>query len=217
MTPRHVRITLLLIPLLLIGLFAHAQEKGKAFTGKVVGVTDGDTFTVLDADKAQHKVRLHGIDTPERGQAFGTKAKQALSDLVFDKEVTVAVTDVDRYKRLVGRVKQGDTDVNAEMVRSGFAWRYPQYDKAGEFTKAQEEAKAAKKGLWADADPTPPWEYRKGTKAEEPAAGKGEVYATNSGAKYHAEGCRFLAKSKLTLTLAEAKKQGLEPCSGCKP
>lgn len=160
MSPRHVRVALLLI-LILIALPVGAADEPKAVSGRVVGVTDGDTLILLDADKARHKVRLHGIDAPEKGQAFGAKAKQALSDLVFGKEVIVAVTDVDRYERLVGRVRQGDAGVNLALVRGGHAWRYPQYDKAGEFAAAQDEAKAAKRGLWADADPTPPWEFRR--------------------------------------------------------
>ncbi|MBA4067300.1 MAG: micrococcal nuclease [Isosphaera sp.] len=158
MSPRHVRAALLLI---LIGFPVFAADKPKAVSGKVVDVTDGDTLTFLDAGKVRHKVRLHGIDAPEKGQAFGTKAKQALSDLVFDKEVAVAVTDVDRYERLVGRVTEGDTDVNTALVRGGHAWRYPQYDKTGDFTAAQDEARAAKKGLWADTDPAAPWEFRR--------------------------------------------------------
>lgn len=141
-----------------------ADPPPKSVAGKVVGVTDGDTIKVLDADKVEHRVRLAGVDAPERKQPFSAKAKEALSKLVFEKEVTVAVTDRDRYGRLVGKVKQGQTDVNTELVLKGWCWRYDAYDKKGEYREAQAEAKAAKRGLWADPVPVPPWEFRAAAK-----------------------------------------------------
>lgn len=125
------------------------------------GVADGDTLTVLDAEKRQHKVRLHGIDAPEKGQPFGAKAKEALAGIVFKKDVTVEVKDTDRYGRVVGKVKQGGVDVNLKMVKDGFAWQYRRYDKSRALLDAEEEARNAKRGLWAGADLVPPWEFRR--------------------------------------------------------
>ncbi len=94
----------------------------QTYYGKVVGVTDGDTLTLLTPEKRQIKVRLSEIDTPECGQPWGTKAKQALSDLAFGKEARIEYLDTDRYGRIVGRVYVGNTDVNAELIKGGHAW-----------------------------------------------------------------------------------------------
>ncbi len=91
--------------------------------GRVVGITDGDTLTLL-VDRAQHKIRLAQIDTPERAQPWGTRARQALSDKVFRKVVTVRVSDTDRYGRLIGEIWLGDRDINRELIREGYAWAY---------------------------------------------------------------------------------------------
>lgn len=136
------------------------------FTGNVVGVADGDTITVLDAAKVQHKIRLTGIDAPEKKQPFGNRSKQSLSDMVFNKIVTVETVKRDRYGRELGKVLAGGKDVNLEQVRTGFAWHYKAYERTQSaidrqaYADAENEAKAAKRGLWVDADPTPPWEWR---------------------------------------------------------
>jgi endonuclease YncB( thermonuclease family) len=96
-----------------------------------VKIADGDTLTILDASNEQHKIRLAGIDAPEKGQPFGTKAREALAGKVFGQAVRVEVIDVDRYRREVGRIYLGERFVNMEMVRDGFAWRYVTYDKPG--------------------------------------------------------------------------------------
>ncbi|MCC7421744.1 MAG: thermonuclease family protein [Planctomycetaceae bacterium] len=137
-------------------------------TGRVVGVTDDDTITVLDADKVQHKIRHEGIDAPESKQAFGTKAKQALSDRVFGKDVRVEWKERDRYKRIPGHVYAGEDHVNLSMVRDGFAWHFKRYNKDQKLADAEVEAREAGRGLWADKEPVPPWEFRK--QAREKAA-----------------------------------------------
>lgn len=114
--------------------------------GKVVAIHDGDTLTLLTPAKAQLKIRLAGIDCPESGQAFGQKAKQALSEKVFGKSVKVVVTDTDRYSRSVGDVYLGPTWINLEMVAEGWAWHYVQYSKAPELAAAQKAARAASRG-----------------------------------------------------------------------
>jgi endonuclease YncB( thermonuclease family) len=140
---------------------ALAAKPHYEITGEVVAIADGDTLTVLDESKTQHKIRLAAIDAPEKGQAFGTKARENLAGKVFRQNVRVEVVDVDRYHREVGRIFLDARFVNMEMVRDGFAWRYVQYDKPGELSAAENDAREHRRGLWADANPTPPWEWRK--------------------------------------------------------
>jgi micrococcal nuclease len=132
------------------------------FLGNVVGIKDGDTIVVMH-DGVGETIRLYGIDAPEKKQDFGTKSKQFLSDLVFNKTVTVKVKDKDRYGRTIGEVYlQDGTNANHEMVRAGLSWWYEQYAKNDENLKRlQNEARTKKIGLWSLQNPTPPWEFRK--------------------------------------------------------
>jgi endonuclease YncB( thermonuclease family) len=134
---------------------------GPTFSGEVVGVADGDTISVL-RDNQPVKVRLDGIDCPELGQAFGAAAKQFTSSLVLSRTVSVAVRDTDQYGRLVGRVYVGRQDVSLELVRAGYAWHYKRYSSDPALTRAEQEARAARRGLWSDARSVPPWEFRAG-------------------------------------------------------
>jgi endonuclease YncB( thermonuclease family) len=137
---------------------------------RVVRVSDGDTFVGLDSENRQVKVRLHGIDAPEAKQPFGTVARKALADLIVEKTVSVEEVDRDRYGRTVARVTIGGKLVNAEMVRSGLAWRYVTYDKRNEVGAIEEDARRHRRGLWADAHPVAPWEWRKTEKDRKTAA-----------------------------------------------
>ncbi|MBK8536740.1 MAG: thermonuclease family protein [Candidatus Competibacteraceae bacterium] len=153
--------------LVLLALPLSAAE----LSGKVVGVSDGDTLTLLVADGTSYKqikVRLGEIDTPESKQPYGERAKQALSDLAFGKQVRVVVQDTDKYGRTVGRVYVGAVDVNAELVKQGAAWVYRQYLKDQSLLALEAEAKAAKRGLWGlpEAERMPPWDWRHGGKAK---------------------------------------------------
>lgn len=140
--------------------------RAEAYGGRVVGVSDGDTITVLDSTNTQHKVRLSGIDAPEKSQPFGQRSKQSLSDLVFGRAVTVETTKRDRYGREVGKVLAGGLDVNLEQVRRGLAWHYKAYEREQPaedrttYSAAEQEAKAARIGLWTDPMPLAPWEFR---------------------------------------------------------
>lgn len=136
-----------------------------ALHGHVVAVHDGDTVTVLTEEKTQVKIRLAEIDAPELGQPFGTKAKWALSDLVFGKEVRVEKVATDRYRRTVGRIRLGSTDINMEMVREGMAWCYRQYFKDKSCLVHEDEARKAKLGLWA-SEAEQPWAWRSERRAE---------------------------------------------------
>lgn len=154
--------TLAVLAALLLTPFAQAS----ILLGRVVGVLDGDTITLLDDDHTQHKIRLVGIDSPEKKQAFGQRSKEALSDLIYDKQISVEHFKTDRYKRILGKIRVGQTDINLSMIRQGFAWHYKKYqndqplDDRISYNKAEEEARALKRGLWRDESPTPPWEFR---------------------------------------------------------
>ncbi len=107
------------------------------------------------------RIRLHGIDCPEKRQAFGKRAKQFTSTLVFGRTATVQVMDRDRYGRTVGEVLLPDgRSLNRELVRAGFAWMYRRYTNDQSLSDLEEEARVAQRGLWADQNPIPPWEWR---------------------------------------------------------
>lgn len=134
--------------------------------GRVVGVADGDTVTVLDASNVQFKIRLMGIDAPEKKMPFGQRSKEHLSDLVFNKQVTVEYNKRDKYGRTVGKIFVNGVDANLEQVKAGMAWHYKQYqreqsvDDRSSYAQAEDQARDSRTGLWADTDPTPPWDWR---------------------------------------------------------
>jgi endonuclease YncB( thermonuclease family) len=212
---RHFRLALVATLAVVVAALAlqPSTDPPKPFTGKVVGVTDGDTITVLH-DRRPYKIRLEGIDAPESGQAFGTKAKQVLSAKIFGKEVKVVWKSRDKYKRILGHIYLDDRWINKELVEEGFAWHYVRYSKDKDLAKAEKDAKAGKKGLWTDPSPIPPWDYRKG-KTDQPDD-PDTVYVTASGKKYHRANCKYVAKSKIAISLKEAQAR-YEPCTVCKP
>ncbi len=134
------------------------------FTGRVVGVADGDSITVLH-DREQVKVRLVDIDAPEKAQPFGNRSKQALEALVKGREVKVVERGKDRYERTLARIYRSDLDVNAEQVRQGMAWVFRRYSVDTALYAIEAEVKEQKRGLWRDPNPTPPWEWRKARNA----------------------------------------------------
>jgi len=153
--------------LVLLGILLQAgQILADTITGQVVGVSDGDTITVLDSTKTQHKVRLAGIDAPESKQAFGQASKKHLSDMVFDRDVTLDCGKTDKYRREVCVVMVDGQDANLAQVAAGMAWWYRKYQKEQmaqqrtDYEAAEATAKAGRVGLWQDADPVPPWEWR---------------------------------------------------------
>jgi endonuclease YncB( thermonuclease family) len=169
MDMHKMKIKLLLIAMMLLGAaLVHAQ----GIAGKVIGVMDGDTIEVLDATKTPRRIRLEGIDAPEKAQPFGNRSKQHLSDLVFGKQVEVQTHKVDKYGRTVGKVSVNGKDANLEQVRAGFAWHYKEYQKEQSasdrtlYAEAETSARKRKLGLWFDAKPMPPWDWRHGGKDE---------------------------------------------------
>tara|TARA_Y100001934_G_scaffold269146_1_gene352211 strand:- start:285 stop:959 length:675 start_codon:yes stop_codon:yes gene_type:complete len=144
-------------------LFLVTANASTTYVGKVVSITDGDTLKVL-VENEQLKIRLAEIDTPEKGQPFGDKSKQALANMVFGKQIKVTVVDVDHYGRLVGQVMtvDGNLDVNAALVVEGCAWVDRKYAKRPMLLELEENARRERRGLWADARPIPPWDWRRG-------------------------------------------------------
>ncbi|MFY9085391.1 thermonuclease family protein [Aliarcobacter cryaerophilus] len=129
--------------------------------GKVVKVTDGDTVTILSADKTQHKIRLNDIDAPEKKQAFGNKSKDNLAKYIAGKTVTVKYQKKDKYKRILGTIYYNNRDINLQQVKDGYAWVYKKYSNNQNYYKAEKLAKDKRIGLWADKNPLEPWEFRK--------------------------------------------------------
>lgn len=144
-----------------------AASNAESLTGRVVRVSDGDTLTVLDEANTQHKIRLAGIDSPEKGQPFGQHCKQSLSDLVYGRTVVVETKKRDRYGRAIGKIIAGGRDANLEQVQRGCGWHYKRYmneqslDDRLAYNAAEESARASRVGLWADHEPTSPWDWRK--------------------------------------------------------
>lgn len=139
------------------------DARADTLTGRVVGVADGDTLTVL-VDRTEHRVRLAEIDAPEKRQAWGERAKQSLADLCFNAEASVDVANTDRYGRSIARVHCGGLDASLHQVRAGLAWAYTRYLTDPAIARAEAAARDSRAGLWADAEPVPPWLYRKGGK-----------------------------------------------------
>ena len=149
---------------LLLLLSTNACLASITLTAQVIAITDGDTIKILTPDKQQIKVRLADIDAPElRGQPYGRKAKQVLSDKIYRKQVTVVQVSTDRYKRLVGRVYLGDRYINAEMVADGAAWVYRKYSNDPKLLELERQAREEGRGLWALQEDqwVAPWVWRK--------------------------------------------------------
>lgn len=176
-------------------------SNAETLTGYVVGIADGDTITVVDPNRRQHKVRLAGIDAPEKAQPFGDRSKQNLGSLTFNKTVTVEWNKQDRYGRTVGKIMVNGVDANFEQVKAGMAWWYRDYAKEQSqgdrrlYEQAEQQARLQRVGLWLDAHPISPWDWRHGMGAavilDCPCAGgvtctgpKGGTYCvTTSGGK----------------------------------
>ena len=148
---------------LLLALLIALPTLSWAWSGRVVGIADGDTITVL-RDKEQVRIRLYGIDCPERYQPFSKKARQLTAKMVHGKVVEVEPVDIDRYNRLVALVTVSERLVNEELLNAGFAWVYTRYcvrPICDKWRALEQEAREAKLGLWADPNPIPPWEFRR--------------------------------------------------------
>lgn len=210
----------LLWALVVCAALLFSPAAAETLLGRCVGVADGDTCTLLltsdDGTKRTEKIRFHGIDAPESHQAYGKAAKKFVSDLIFGKDIAVDVQTRDKYGRLVGKIRVGDTDVNLAVVKAGYAWWYRRYG-AGEtaLAEAEQDARAARRGLWQDKDPVAPWDFRHkpalaqqaverpaapftDTLGAAPAADKAAAryWVTSSSGKTHNASCRWYGTSK---------------------
>lgn len=161
--PRHISLPVALALLVIAAstVWYRSLPVRGDFTGRVVGVSDGDTIEVMREGRAV-RVRLQGIDTPESGQPFGTRAKQFTSDLVFGQTVAVQVHGTDQYGRILGEVILPDgRSLNRELVRNGYAWWYRRYSDDPVLQQLEAEARRERRGLWRDKNPIPPWEFRR--------------------------------------------------------
>ncbi len=148
-------------------VFLSLTAFGDTLTGKVGRVVDGDTLYVLDANSQQHKIRLAGIDAPERRHAYGLASRKHLLSIVAGKQVRVEYQKRDRYGRIVGKVLLDGIDVCLEQVKAGFAWHYKKYqhEQSAEdrelYADAENQAREGRLGLWRENNPIPPWEHRR--------------------------------------------------------
>ena len=156
----------LLMTMALCAPLAPAHAASWTLVGEVVKVSDGDTVTLMDAEQASHKIRLAGIDAPERKQPWGQDARLALVTSVLHQTVSASCSKVDRYRRDVCTLRRGDVDLNLAQVQAGLAWHYLAYAReqspadALAYAEAELQARQASRGLWSDAQPVPPWVWR---------------------------------------------------------
>ncbi len=182
---RRRRISLALAMLLLVGgCDRRTQTKqqsrpqsreasgAQTLSGRVVAIADGDTITILDSANTQHRIRLAGIDAPETHQTFGEQSRLSLSGMIFDKDVGVSYQKIDQYGRIVGKILLDGKDINLEQVKAGMAWHYKFYEDEQTpedrelYAKAEAEARAARRGLWQDPNPSEPYQFRREEKRE---------------------------------------------------
>jgi len=198
-------------------------------TGKVVSVADGDTITVLTSQNKQITIRLAAIDTPEKGQAFGQKAKDFTSSMVAGKNVNIEPETIDRYGRTVGIVSVNGSNLNEQIVRHGYGWVYRQYCKGAfcaDWLQLEKQAREAGIGLWADKNPTPPWEWRQSQRngdnntgvTASVASGTGIYHGNRRSHVFHGSSCRDYNCKNCTVMLEsiqEAENAGFHRHRAC--
>jgi endonuclease YncB( thermonuclease family) len=190
------------------------------FTGKVVGISDGDTIVLIE--QTPMKIRLSGIDCPEMGQDFGSRAKAATSEVVFGEVVTIRQHGHDRYGRIVadGILPDG-RNLNHGLLRRGLAWWYRKYAPHDPILpKLEAEARAAKVGLWSQPNPVPPWEWRPARKVNPPTEVDGEVIGNARSRVYHRPGCpngeKVSTRNRVVFaTEVGAEQAGFRPGRDC--
>jgi endonuclease YncB( thermonuclease family) len=210
---RLTRVAALLALAAVCALFAGAQQPASVSSpqspvvtanniqlvieGKVINVHDGDTVTVLDQNNKKFHIRLQGIDAPELKQEFGDVSQENLSRMVLGKDVTIVWTKLDKYRRTVGTIMLNGHDVNIEQVRAGMAWHFKKYEDEQSpadrrtYAAAEQQARAAKLGLWKQADPMQPGEWRQEVKIKRwgPPPPEGTVIGNRNSKKYHRPDC----------------------------
>ena len=187
----------------------------ESMSGRCVGVTDGDTFTLLVEGDRQEKIRLWGIDAPEGGQDFGQASKKALRSLIHNRELRVDVTGQDRYGRTIGKVYLGSDYINLRMVRSGYAWHFLKYaPNDADLAAAEQAARKDRTGLWRQGNPLAPWDWRKGQQTKTtPQATDGRFWVSGTG-KVHNASCRYFGSSNKGLFTDSPQGVNCKACGG---
>ena len=221
--------------LLILSLFLLLPSLAQALSGRVVAIADGDTLTVLTEAKEQVKVRINGIDAPEKKQPFGQASKANLSKLAYGRIAVLEGNKRDRYGRRVGKILIDGRDVGLEQIRAGMAWHFKEYEREQSledrrvYAEAENEARHSRSGLWRDPSPTPPWEFRhperaqsnKGNPTPVPRSVEGAPILGNKNSNiYHRPGCpdynRVSPKNSVPFhTAQEAEAAGYRRARNC--
>lgn len=197
---------------------------GYSISGKVIAVKDGDTIEILQ-DNKPYRLRLDGVDCPEKNQAYGQKAKEFTSNLCFGHTVRAEISENDKYGRFISRVFLSDGRIlNEELLKSGYAWHYKEYNKERRLADMEDQARYKKIGLWADKDPVPPWNFRKNINSSDKpvAAVNGNFVGSANSSKFHTMSCEWgkkISKNNAIYfkTREDAVRNGYKPCKSCKP
>jgi len=220
-----MKMNLIVRSILFFTLILPSLSFSQTITGKVVSVADGDTITILN-NRQQTKIRLYGIDCPEKSQPFGKKAKKLTSSLTYRKSVSVDVYDIDKYGRSVGVVYAGNVNVNEEIIRNGYAWQYRKYCKESfcdSWLRIEEDARNSRVGLWQDDNAQPPWEYRKAKRTGNSAntlvpGGSGVYHGNKKSHVFHGSGCQHYNCKNCTVvfnSVNDAIREGFRPHNQC--
>ena len=216
--------SLILTLVFILTLSLPSWSQHTTWIGKVVGVSDGDTITVMH-DGIAEKIRLYGIDCPEKRQAFGKRAKKFTSSMVFGRIVEAKPITTDRYGRTIAWIYFDGACLNEELLKAGLAWHYKRYSSEKHLAELETQARQKKAGLWSDPYSVPPWNFRHGkrtvTKPRPSTDSQGIVYHGNvKSKKFHRPSCRYYNCKNCTAIFhsrEEAILAGYEPCGLCKP
>lgn len=137
-----------------------AADSSAEIRGRVVRIADGDSFTILVGNNRQQRIRLYGVDSPENGQPYSKRAKQALGEMISEKDLVIREKNKDRYGRIVALVYADGININEAMLKQGWAWHFKRYDSNRNWDRLEKKARQAGIGLWADPTPVAPWQYR---------------------------------------------------------
>ena len=215
----HIIISCIHIVIVCLPIISHAQS---SIQGKVIHVADGDTITVLQNSK-QYKIRLHGIDTPEKKQNFGHKAKKFTSSMIFNQRVKVITYSTGKYGRTIGVVYLGNQCLNEELVKNGLAWVYKKYCSesfCNHWLQLEKNARKNKLGLWINNNPVPPWDFRKGKSDNTTYNIISGFHGNITSHVFHRAGCKHFNCQNCTKAFKDresAINAGYRPCGFCKP
>lgn len=208
---------------IILFLIAPTHATASIISGRVVSIADGDTITILAAGNIQTKIRLYGIDCPEKTQAFGDKAKKFTSSLVGGKNVAITAYDIDKYGRTVGIVYAEEINVNEQIIKAGLAWQYRKYCKeqfCEDWILLETEARNSGIGLWQESSPIPPWDWRKGIGTQTLSDIGGMYHGNQKSHVFHKSSCKVFNCKNCVIVFEsrdEAIKAGFRPCGICRP